>query len=76
MDIELKTNISEQKFGVQNTNKKIASNRYEPKIALEDKMYLETHYDCQLGSVAMDETLTKIKAHELQITRWTLTEDQ
>jgi len=24
----------------------------------------------------MDETPTKIKAHELQIARWTLTEDQ
>jgi hypothetical protein len=34
------------------------------------------YYNHQLGSVAMDETLTKIKARELQIAKWTLIEDQ
>jgi hypothetical protein len=32
------------------------------------------YYNNQLGSVAMDETPTKIKARELQIARWTLIE--
>jgi hypothetical protein len=39
-------------------------------------MYPETYYSHQLGSVIVDETLAKIKTHELQITRWTLSEDQ
>jgi hypothetical protein len=39
-------------------------------------VYLKTYYRNQLGSVAVDETLAKIKAHELQIARWMLTEDQ
>ncbi len=33
-------------------------------------------YYNHLGSVAMDETLTKINAHELQIAGWTLTKYQ
>ncbi len=38
-------------------------------------MYLKTYYNHQLGSVAIDETLTKIKAQELQIVEWMLTKD-
>jgi hypothetical protein len=34
---------------------------------LEDKVYLKTYYSHQPWTVAMDETLTKIRAHELQI---------
>jgi hypothetical protein len=34
------------------------------------------YYNHQLGSVAMDETPTKIKAQELKIVGWTLTENQ
>jgi hypothetical protein len=32
---------------------------------MEDKVYIETYYRHQPWSVAMDETPTKIKAHEL-----------
>jgi hypothetical protein len=39
-------------------------------------MYPETYYSHQLGSVAVDETPTKIKAQELQIVGWTLIQDQ
>ncbi len=39
-------------------------------------MYLKTYYRDQRGRVAMDETLAKIKAHELQIVGWMLTKDQ
>jgi hypothetical protein len=56
MDIDVKTSISK---------KKIFGNRYEPKVALEDKLYLETYYKHQPWSVAMDETPTNIKAQEL-----------
>ncbi len=66
-DTYVQINILEQESRVQNTKKKIASNRYEPKVGLEDKMYLETYYIHQLRSVVVDETPTKIKAHELQI---------
>jgi glutamine cyclotransferase len=76
MDTYVKTTISKQKFEVQSIKKKIADNRYEPKIALEDKVYLKTYYSHQLGNVVVDETLAKIKAHELQIVGWMLTEDQ
>jgi len=59
------------------TQKKcITSNIYEPKVVLGDKMYLETYYNHQPKTIAMDETPTKIKAHELQIARWTLTKNQ
>jgi hypothetical protein len=39
-------------------------------------VYPETYNNHQLGSVAMDETQEKIKAHELQIVGWMLTKDQ
>ncbi len=38
-------------------------------------MYTEMYYNHQ-PSVIMDETLAKIKAQELQIVGWTLTENQ
>jgi hypothetical protein len=41
---------------------KIANNKYEPKVALEDKVYTKTYYKHQPRNVIMDETLTKIKA--------------
>jgi hypothetical protein len=34
------------------------------------------YYIHQPGNVVVDETPTKIKAHGLQIARWTLTRDQ
>ncbi len=37
---------------------------------------METYYRHQLGSVAVDETPTKIKAREFQIIRWMLIENQ
>jgi hypothetical protein len=76
MDTNVKTSISKHEFGVQSTKKKITANRYEPKVALEDKVYLKTYYNHQPGSVVVDEILAKIKTQELQITRWTLTKDQ
>jgi hypothetical protein len=39
-------------------------------------VYLETYYNHQPWSVAMDKTLAKIKTHELQVVRWMLTKDQ
>jgi hypothetical protein len=39
-------------------------------------VYPKMYYSHQLGSVEVDETPTKIKLHELQITGWTLTKDQ
>jgi hypothetical protein len=62
MNTNVKTTISEQDFEVQNTEKKIAGNRYEPKIALEDKVSPKTYYSHQLGNVVVDETPAKIKA--------------
>ncbi len=76
MDIDVKTNISAHGFGVQNIEKKIPSNKYEPQVALEDKVYRETYYRHQPRSVTMDETLVKIKAQDLQIPRWMLTKNQ
>ncbi len=46
-------------------------------ITLENiKAYLETHYFHKLGDVFINETLTTIKVHELQIASWTLIKDQ
>jgi hypothetical protein len=75
MDTNVKTSISQQEFGIQNIEKKIDNNKYEPKIVLEDKVYLKIYYSHQLGNVTMDETLAKIKEHELEIVGWTLTKD-
>jgi hypothetical protein len=62
MDIDVKMSISEQGFKVQNTKKKIPSNRYELKVVLEDKVYPKTYYRHKLGNVVVDETLANIKA--------------
>ncbi len=51
------------------------NNRYELEVALDDKKYPKAYYKQYLGSVAMDETLAKIKIEELHITGWTLIED-
>ncbi len=40
MDIDVKTSISKHGYEVQSIEKKIPSNRYEPKVVLEDKVYL------------------------------------
>jgi hypothetical protein len=65
IDTYVKITISKQEFEVHNTKKKIDGNRYEPKVDLEDKLYSETYYSHQPRSVAMNETLAKIKTHEL-----------
>ncbi len=76
MDIRYKTNNSELKIGLQITKQKTTNNRYEPKVTLEDKVYLDTYYNHQPWSVAVDKTPTKIKARELHITTWMLTKNQ
>ncbi len=65
MDTSVKANILEQGFEVQSTKTKIAGNKYEPKVALEDKVYPKTYYSHQPRSVVMDEARAKIKAQEL-----------
>jgi hypothetical protein len=65
MDTYVKTSIPKQGYEVQNIEKKIPSNRYETKVALEDKVYRKTYYKHQPRSVIVDETLTKIKAQGL-----------
>jgi len=61
MDTNVKTNISEQDFGVHNIEKKIVGNIYELEMALEDKVYLKTYCNHKPRSVIVDETLAKIK---------------
>ncbi len=74
MDTYVKISILEQGFGVQNIENKIFGNIYELEVVLENKVYLEMYYRHQPRSVVVDEIPTKIKALELQITRWMLTE--
>jgi hypothetical protein len=62
MDTNVKIIILEQEVEVQSSEKKIAMNRYELEIAMKEKVYLETYYNHQPRSVAMDESPTKIKA--------------
>ncbi len=45
MDISVKTSNSKLKSRVQIIEQKTTSNKYEPKIALEDKVYLEMYYN-------------------------------
>jgi hypothetical protein len=52
---------------VQNIEKRIHGNRYEPKVALKDKVYLDTYYKHQPRSVVVDEIIVKTKAQGLQI---------
>ncbi len=61
MDIDVKTSILEHGYEVHSTKKKIHGNKYEPKVALKNKVYLETYYRHQPKSVIVDETLAKIK---------------
>ncbi len=56
MDTNVQTSILEHEFRVQSIIMKIANNRYEPKVVLDDKVYPEVYYSHQLGSVPMDET--------------------
>ncbi len=45
MDTSAKTIDSKLKLGVQIIEQKIIGNKYEPEVALKDKMYLETYYN-------------------------------
>jgi len=65
MDIDVKTSILEWGSKVQNIENKILGNKYEPKVTMEDKVYLETYYRHQPGNVIVDETLANIKARGL-----------
>ncbi len=76
MDTKVNTTILEQEFEVHNLEKNINGNIYELEITIEDKVYSEMYYNHQPGNVAVDETPTKIKAHELYITGRMLTDDQ
>jgi hypothetical protein len=67
MDTDVKTIISKQGIEVHNIKKKIHGNRYEPKVTLEDKVYLDTYYKHQPRNVVMDKILAKTKAQGLQI---------
>ncbi len=62
MDVNVKTSNSKLKSRIQITKQKTPINRYEPKVVLEDKVYLETYYNHKPRSVVMDETPTIIKA--------------
>ncbi len=65
MDTNGKTSTSKLNYGVHNTEKKSTSNKYELEIALKDKVYSKTYYNHQPRTLAVDETLTKVKAQEL-----------
>jgi hypothetical protein len=45
-------------------------------VFLEDKVYPETYYHHSQDDTQVDETPTKIQVHNLQITCWTLIEEQ
>jgi hypothetical protein len=62
MDTDVKKSILEHGSKVQSTKKKILGNKYEPKIALEDKVYPKTYYKHQPRSDEVDETRANIKA--------------
>ncbi len=62
MDTNVKTNISKQGSKVQNIGKKIPGNKFEPKVALKDKVYPKTYHKHQPRNVVMDETPANIKA--------------
>jgi hypothetical protein len=62
MDTSEKISVSKLNLGVQSTQKKFGN---ESKVALEDKVYIETCYSHKPRSVIVDKTLAKIKAHEL-----------
>ncbi len=43
MDTDVKMSILEQGFEVESLEKKIPNNKYEPEVALEDKVYPKTY---------------------------------
>jgi hypothetical protein len=45
-------------------------------VSLEDKVYQETYYHHNQDDIQMDETPAKIQIQNLQITCWTLIEEQ
>ncbi len=59
IDTNVKSSILEHGYEVHNIEMKIRSNKYEPKVTLEDKVYPKTYYR---HSTRECETLTKIKA--------------
>jgi hypothetical protein len=59
MDTNVKTSISKQGSKIQSTKKKIHGNRYEPKVTVEDKVYLETYYKPIPRSVGVDDNSSK-----------------
>jgi hypothetical protein len=65
MDTYVKTSILKHGSKVQSTKNKIVGNIYELEVALKDKVYLETYYRHQLGTMVVHEIPSKIKAHEL-----------
>ncbi len=76
MDTNVNTSISKHGFEVESIKKKILGNRYEPEVALEDKVYPKMYYKHQPRSVVVDKTLAKIKTHGLQIVGWMLSKYQ
>jgi hypothetical protein len=76
MDGSVKISNSKLKLKLHIIKQNIIGNKYQPKAILKDKVYLEMYYSHQQGSIVADETLAKIKAHELQIIGWTLSENQ
>ncbi len=62
MDTNVKTSISKQGSKVKSIGKKIPSNKFEPEVALKDKVYPKTYHIHQPGSVVVDETPTNIIA--------------
>ncbi len=53
--------VLESKITRYRTQKGDIGNKYEPKVTMEDKVYLKTYYSHQPRSVVVDEILTKIK---------------
>ncbi len=51
MDIDVKTNISEQGSEVRSIEKKILGTKYDPEVVMEDKVYPETYYKHKLRSL-------------------------
>ncbi len=45
-------------------------------VSLEDMVYLKTYYIHSQDDIQVDETLAKIQIQNLQITSWTLIEEQ
>ncbi len=65
MDTNVKINNSKLKSREHNIEKKITSNKYESKVALNDKVYPKMYYNHQPRNVVGEENVTKIKAQKL-----------